>query len=243
VEWIAHRGAKTEFPENTLAAFARAFELGADAIELDVHSTRDGEIVVHHDPVARGPRAPESSADPARVAAMKPESPKPRRALEIADATLTDLQMLGALPPELQIPTLAAVLAAVPHGKTVYVEIKGSGIEAAVADVLARSSARTAVHSFDHAAVGRMRTLLPGAPRGILLDRRVPDVVATMRDLGARDVWPDALIADRALVDAVHGAGGRVIVWTVNEPSEARRLVALGVDGICTDDVRLRERL
>jgi glycerophosphoryl diester phosphodiesterase len=225
LEWIAHRGAKTEFAENTLAAFAGAFERGADAIELDVHATRDGEVVVHHDPVARARPHGES---------------KLRRALEIAGATLTDLQMLSKAPPELQIPTLSAVLATVPRGRTVYVEIKGSGIEAAVADVLARSTARTAVHSFDRAAIGRMRALLPDVPRGILLDRRVPDVAAAMRGVAARDVWPDAMITDSTLVDAVHAAGGRVIVWTVNHVTEARRLIALGVDGICTDDVRLR---
>lgn len=226
MEWIAHRGAKTEFPENTLAAFRRAFERGADAIELDVHATRDGEIVVHHDPVAR--------ALPAGLAKL-------RRALDIASATRRDLEMLWDVAPELRIPTLSAVLAATPRGRTVYVEIKGSGIEAAVADVLARSSALTAVHSFDHEAIARMHSLLPEIPRGILLDRRVPDVAVAMQDAGARDVWPDAMITDRSLVDSVHAAGGRVIVWTVNQPSEARRLMALGVDGICTDDVRLRD--
>lgn len=228
MEWVAHRGAKTEFPENTLAAFRRAFERGADAIELDVHATRDGEVVVHHDPMARAHA----------VAGIKL-----RRALDIAESTRKDLEMLWEVSPELTIPTLSAVLAVVPRGKTVYVEIKGSGIEGLVADVLARSSARTAVHSFDHTAIGRMQSLLPEVPRGILLDRRVRDIAASMQAVGARDVWPDAIITDRALVEAVHEAGGRVIVWTVNHASEARRLIALGVDAICTDDVRLRDAL
>jgi glycerophosphoryl diester phosphodiesterase len=60
-----------------------------------------------------------------------------------------------------------------------------------------------------------------------------------MRAVGARDVWPDAMIADRAMVDAVHAAGGRVLVWTVNRASEVQRLAGLGVEGICTDDVRM----
>lgn len=226
MEWIAHRGARTEFPENTLAAFARAFERGADAIELDVHRTADGEIVVHHDPEVVGPPASHGSA---------------RRRLAIADSTLSDLRMLSKEPEELQIPTLDSVLASVPPGRTVYVEIKGSGIEEAVAEVLARTSARTAVHSFDHAAIGRMRQLAPDVPRGVLFDRRPRDVTEAIRAAGARDVWPDAVITDRALVDAVHGAGARVLVWTVNHPAEAKRLIALGVDGVCTDDVRLRE--
>src|SRR3954463_2639746 len=59
VEWIGHRGAPREYPENTLPAFQRAIELGADAIELDVHVTFDGVPIVHHDPQLRGsaPRA------------------------------------------------------------------------------------------------------------------------------------------------------------------------------------------
>jgi len=226
VEWIAHRGANTEFAENTLAAFTRAFERGADAIELDVHATRDGEVVVHHDPVARAPRGGDATSP---------------RALTIEESTLADLRMLWKAPPELQIPTLSAVLAIVPRDKRAYVEIKGLRIESAVADVLARSSVLTVVHSFEQRAIGRMRALAPDVPRGVLLSRRVPDIGGLMREAAARDVWPDAVIADGALVDAVHHAGGRVIVWTVNHPAEARRLIKLGVDGICTDDVRLRD--
>ena len=56
---------------------------------------------------------------------------------------------------------------------------------------------------------------------------------------GARDAWPQHTIVDALLVDAVHGAGGRVIAWTVNERRDLERLAALGVDGLCTDDVSL----
>nr|MCU0619107.1 glycerophosphodiester phosphodiesterase [Gemmatimonadaceae bacterium] len=61
------------------------------------------------------------------------------------------------------------------------------------------------------------------------------DPAHALRTARARDYWPHRLMVDRALVDAIHDAGGRVIVWTVNDPEDARALATLGVDGICTD--------
>jgi glycerophosphoryl diester phosphodiesterase len=219
VERIAHRGAKRELPENTVAAFQRAFERGANAIELDVHTTRDGVVVVHHDPALR-------------------LAGRWRRGAPIAELTWDDVRAVE-LAAGVGIPTLENVLAIVPATATVYVEIKGSNIEEAVAAVLARSATRCAVHSFDHAAIARMRTIAPDIPRGILFDRRVPNVVAAMRAVDARDVWPERRLIDGGLVTAVHGTAGRVIAWTVNSRGEAATLAALGVDGLCTDDVRL----
>lgn len=222
VERIAHRGAKREFPENTLAAFQRAFQRGADAIELDVHATRDGVVVVHHDPKIRlGGRW--------------------SRAASIVELEWDELRAVR-LAPEIGIPTLDDVLAVVPSSAAVYVEIKGANIEEGVAAVLARSATQCAVHSFDHDAVARMREIAPDVPRGILFERRAADVVAAMRATGARDVWPERRLIDAALVETVHAAGGRVIAWTVNSRGEAAALATLGVDGLCTDDVRLLDR-
>lgn len=219
MERIAHRGAKREFPENTVAAFQRAFERGADAIELDVHATRDNVVVVHHDPTIR-------------------LDGRWRRSSALAERTWDEIRGVS-LAPGIGIPTLDDVLAIVPSTGTVYVEIKGSNIEQAVADVLTRSPVRCAVHSFDHATIGRIRKIAPAIPRGILFDRHAPDVIASMRATGARDVWPERRLIDAALVAVIHDAGGRVIAWTVNSRAEAAALAALGVDGVCTDDVRL----
>jgi glycerophosphoryl diester phosphodiesterase len=138
---------------------------------------------------------------------------------------------------------LAEVFEVVPAGKTVYVEIKGIGIEPLVAEALSSTGARCAAHSFDHGAIARMRALAPDVPRGILLDRTPSDVTADIEATGARDVWPDWKLIDEALVRRVHDAGARVIAWTVNSAKTAERLARLGVDGICTDDVRLLDRL
>ena len=219
MERIGHRGAKRELRENTLAAFRRAFERGADAVELDVHATRDGVVVIHHDPELGAEFGPLAGG-------------------AIAGLDWIDLEGVG-LPDDLGVPTLAQLLAIVPASATAYVEIKGERIERLVADVIRASMTRCAVHSFDHEAVRRMREIAPEIARGILFDRRPVDVVASMAATGARDVWPEWHLIDRGLVDRVHEAGGRVIAWTVNSADAAANLGAIGVDGLCTDDVRL----
>jgi glycerophosphoryl diester phosphodiesterase len=219
VERIGHRGAPREFPENSLAAFKRAFERGADAIELDVHKTADGIVVVHHDPTLAA-------------------SAKRHGGRAIADLTLQQVRAVE-LDHGIGIPTLAEVLAIVPPSGRVYLELKGAGVGEAVVKVLANSSCDCAVHSFDHAAVARMRDIAPEVPRGILYDDRSVDVIAAMRETGARDVWPKWRLIDHATVKRVHDAGGRLIAWTVNSRRAASSLTELGVDGLCTDDVRL----
>jgi glycerophosphoryl diester phosphodiesterase len=102
---------------------------------------------------------------------------------------------------------------------------------------------RVAIHSFDHACMARIARLAPDIPRGILLDHGTPDSVAVMQravsDTGARDVWPHRTLVSADLMEAARTIGVRVLPWTVNDADDARRLAALGVDGMCTDDVRL----
>ena len=215
MERIAHRGAKREFPENTLAAFRRAFDLGADAVELDVHATRDGVVVVHHDPVL-------SKHGPA-----------------ITDLTWAELEEQA----DGNVPPLRVVLEAIPASATAYVEIKGLGIERAVAETLASVPVRCAVHSFDHATIERMREIAPKVARGVLFDRSLAALNDVLARSAARDVWPQWKLVDQALVNRVHARGCRVIAWTVNSRDDARRLAAFGVDGICSDDVRLLDDL
>jgi len=219
VERIGHRGAPREYPENTLAAFARAIERGADGIELDVHVTRDGIPIVHHDPevpVGKG-RAP-------------------RRAL--AEMSWEEVSRVE-LSPGITIPSLEQVLTVVGDRATVYVELKGRNSEEATLDLIATTSARCAVHSFDHAAIARAAQLAPAVRRGILFDDYPNDIDAAMREFSALDVWPEWKLIDAPLVERVHARGGRVIAWTVNTTAAAEELIRLGVDGLCGDDVRI----
>jgi glycerophosphoryl diester phosphodiesterase len=222
IERIGHRGAPREITENTLPSFERAFDLGADGVELDVHVTADGTPVVHHDP---------------DVAIQT----RPRRVTRpIATMTWKELSCIE-FSPGLTIPTLEAVLALSRDRGTVYVELKGRGVEQRALAVIRASGARCAVHSFDHEAVKRSARLAPEIPRGVLFDEYPRNVVGSMRDVSARDVWPHWQLIDRTLVERVHNEGGRVIAWTVNAPSTAQELERLGVDGLCGDDLRLLE--
>lgn len=216
---IAHRGTPRERPENTLPAFLRALELGADGIEIDVHVTRDGKVVVHHDPV------PRATAPSGRLAGRR-----------IDALTFEELQGFSIRGMAL-IPTLAETLAVVKGRAELFVELKGAGIESAVAEQIRQSAmaSRCAVHSFDHDAIRRLRDLAPELRRGLLFDRAPVDITASMRETGAQDVWPHWELIDPELVSAVHASGGRVIAWTVNRADVARALAAQGVDGLCTD--------
>jgi glycerophosphoryl diester phosphodiesterase len=216
---IGHRGAPRERPENTLPSFLRALELQADGIELDVHCTKDRVVVVHHDEI---PRATPPSG---RLAGRR-----------IDALTFDELQGFSVRGLAL-ISTLAEALAVIKGRADVFIELKGSGIEREVVDVIRASiaPARCAVHSFDHAQVARARALAPEIRGGILFDRPVADPAAAMRASDALDVWPSREHVSEVLVRMVHDAGGRVIPWTVNDASQAVALAALGVDGLCTD--------
>jgi glycerophosphoryl diester phosphodiesterase len=217
-ELIGHRGAPRERPENTLASFLRALDLGADAVELDVHATRDGVVVVHHDFV---PRAVSTVA-----------SLQGRPIAELTAAELDSFRVSGE-----PIPTLTDVLQAIGTRATVYVEIKGRDIEERVVATIAgaSSSGRVPVHSFDHRAVVRARSIEPSLIGGILLVSYLVEPERALRAAGARDYWQEWSMIDEELVAAVHAREGRVIAWTVNEAETARRLASIGVDGICTD--------
>jgi glycerophosphoryl diester phosphodiesterase len=215
VEIIGHRGAPREYRENTLPAFNRAFKLGANAVELDVHATRDGVVVIHHD------SATNSRAGDSGVVAV------------IADSTLDSIRSI-AIGTE-RIPTLDELLAIVPAGSTVYVEVKAQGIEDAVVACIRAADRTCAVHSFDHRVSQRVHELAPEIAVGILQTSYPVDPLRAMHDAGARDLWQQWELLDEALVSHVHSDGRRVIAWTVNDHAVARRLVGWGVDAICTD--------
>ena len=219
-ERVAHRGAPRERVENTLPGFLVALDRGADALELDVHATADGVVIVHHDDEAHGHILAKTAWH---------------------DVAQFDVGGGAA------IPRLDEVLDAVGDRATVYIELKGYGIEEKVITVARRHGHRFALHSFDHAAIERVARTAPDIPRGILLEREVHNPLAELREAASRtrprDVWPHWTLANAALVQAAHELGARVIAWTVNSDDIAREVLAAGVDGLCTDDVRLLEKL
>jgi len=210
---IAHRGMPRAFIENTVPSFRAAISARADGIELDVHATSDGVVIVHHDEVVPG------VGEIART---------PWNALRDHE-----------LAPGIGIPTLEEVCQLVDERTELFVEIKGAGIEQPVLDVLRGHRGRVAIHSFDHALIRRIAASGSSYRLGLLLEGDVSAAAELMRAQGAIDLWPEQSIVTEALIRDVQGMGGRVIAWTVNDGSVARRLAALGIDGLCTDDVRL----
>jgi glycerophosphoryl diester phosphodiesterase len=207
---IAHRGASGYEYENSRAAFRRAVMLDADGVELDVHATRDGGIVVHHDPEVpgAGPISQLSTAEARRVLIRNGE----------------------------RLPTLAEILELV-GDRDVWIEVKAlpQGFDHLLLAVLDQGPVpkRYAVHSFDHRIVYRLGEARPSLRRGILLAAYLRDAVAVMRSVGATALWQEWQQIDQELVCQVHEAGGSVIAWTVNEIGDLDRMVRLGVDGLC----------
>lgn len=217
LEIIAHRGASRECLENTLPAFDRALAQGADGIELDVHVTRDGKVVVHHDAAVRR----RSGKGPATV---------PLASLDLDSLhnhRLRDGQM---------IPTLDSVLDLVGTNATVYIEVKATGVEDALVACLARyPSANVAVHSFDHRIPVAVRARRPGTAIGLLSASYPLDIGAMLKPAAAEALWQQAQLIDETLVREAHAAGATVIAWTENDHAHARTLLKLGVDALCTD--------
>ncbi len=244
VEIIAHRGASFDAPENTLSAMKLAWEQNADAIELDLWLSKDGRLVVFHD------------ADAKRIAGV------PRK---IADLTWSEVQQLdvGAWKTSRfkgeRIPTLESILATIPKGRRAVLEIKcGPEIVPELKRVLdssQRSPRELAIISFNFDSLKKSRETFPDIEHHFLhsykkdpATGKLPELKpliaraqsAKFNGLNLHFDWP----IDDQFVRDVKGAGLKMLVWTVNDATVAKRLVAAGVDAITTDRPGwLREQL
>lgn len=241
VRLYAHRGAAAELPENTLPAFRRAVELGADAIETDAWLTRDGQVVLSHDPTGK------------RLAGD-------RRA--IADCTLEEVWAWDAGRKArhratgerfegrgYRVPTLAEALVELP-GVPFNVDVKEHSprMIAAVLEVVRAAGAeeRVLLASFDSATLRAIREAGYVGPTGMgqaevaRLALAPGPLWRAVRVEGKRAQVPlsawGVKLARRGFVDRCHGKGLAVDFWTVDDPAVALRLVELGADGIMTDD-------
>lgn len=215
---ISHRGAHDQVPENTIEAFERAIELGAEGVELDVHATSDGVVVVHHDPVLYAGDVPRSSQ--VRIS-----------------TTPFDVLKGHQLATGVTIPTLAQTLDVIGTRAIVFVEIKAADIEPHVVRSIRESQADCAVHSFDHRIIANVKKIFPAIRCGVLQVARHIDPVASLRATGAEDLWQHVDYIDEALVGQAHAIGARVVAWTANDADQWRALRRVGVDAICTDRI------
>jgi glycerophosphoryl diester phosphodiesterase len=209
---IAHRGASAIGPENSLAAFRHGIEQGADGIELDVHGTADGVIMVHHDPEIGGMLISQSAHRALRNARLSNGEP---------------------------LPTLEHALQVIGDRVTVFIEAKTLSPEhdGALLSVIdgAPAPGRCHVHSFDHRIVRRLHEQRPDLTFGVLSTSYPVDPVAQMVHAGASELWQHDPMVDAPLVGTIHESERRIYAWTVDDPERMRMLAAWGVDGICTN--------
>ena len=226
----AHRGASRAAPENTLAAFRLAAELGADGIELDAQRCATGEVVVLHD---------ESLGRTTGYPALLAETPLSK--LRTLDAgTRFSEQFRGE-----RVPLLSEVLSETPRTLLVNVELKcdrtdDRGLTAAAVAVVReqRAEERVLFSSFNPICLWRARLLAPRVPRALLFER---DSSFALRHalaapaLGAVALHPEDVLATAAAVRTWRRRGYRVAPWTVDDPVRAQALHEAGATGIITN--------
>ena len=218
---IAHRGASRAAPENTVAAFRRAVERGADAIELDVRRTRDDRLVVHHDPTREGRALRAMGVDE-----LPTGVPELAEALDACAGVVVNIEIKND-PHEAD------------HDPTDWVA------EQVAREVARRGEpARWLISSFRYETIVRFRELLADVPTAWLTERIGPDEISRCAAGGHAAIHPWVPTVDRAAVDAAHEAGLHVNVWTCDDPQRMRELIEWGIDGICTNvpDVALGVR-
>lgn len=235
---IAHRGAAGDAPENTLEAFALAVELGCRYLETDAHVTRDGVVVAFHD--HRLDRVTDRTG-------------------AIADLTIDEVEAADAghafgepyRGAGVKVPRLETILTRWPHAR-VNIDPKADSTVDPLVALLDRLDAwdRTCIGAFSDARIARVRALSGGractsmGPRAVATAKLAAAATGRMPRLGADCVQVPPRQAGVPLVtarfvSAAHRAGLPVHVWTIDDPGEMRRLLALGVDGIMTNRPRL----
>jgi glycerophosphoryl diester phosphodiesterase len=225
---IAHRGAAGTRPELTRPAFERALEIGVDMIEIDVHLTRDGQLVVLHDR--------ELGRTVQGHGAVREQTLAQLCALE-AGAWFA-LEYAGA-----RVPSLADVLDLTAGRAALNIEIKSPASDwdataRALVDLLTAKSRldSTVISSFETGALRAVRECSPTARIGVLWHTADLDPMWLLAEgLQARSVHPHWSLVDAAVVEQAHARRLEMIVWTVNEPDAIATLAALGVDGIISD--------
>ncbi|HEV8629829.1 MAG TPA: glycerophosphodiester phosphodiesterase [Thermoanaerobaculia bacterium] len=229
---VAHRGASGERLENTVDACLLAVAQGAPALEVDVQLTADGELVVFHDwDLARLGAGAHPAGDHRVVERLT--------AAELRATPLALVPPAGGVPLRGVVPTLAELLAALPAGFPVDLELKRRQADrdtfaAAFANAVA-ARPNTLASSFDWELLAALRERAPALPLAPLESRRGDALLAVGEDLGAWSVHAHRRLATPRLIAAAAAAGRPLLVYTVNDVADARQLFALGVAGVFTD--------
>jgi len=214
VEIFAHRGSSRDHPENTLPAFGAAIADGATGIETDLRLTRDGAIVLIHDPNLR------------RVAGVR------RRVASLPLAALRRVTIAGGE----SVPTLEELWSLAAHRVRLNLEVKDPRVTAPLVEFLRHRRQGVMVTAADLAVLDELGAALPGLAVGPVLDRFGPRTRARVAGghYAAVSLSVEAYRGD-ATLEFCREARLDLLLWVVNEPQRARELARQGVAGIFTD--------
>jgi glycerophosphoryl diester phosphodiesterase len=241
-----HRGARAIYPENTIPAFEYAIKAGADVLEMDVAVTKDGVLVISHDPhlnpeICRGPQPN------ALIRTLTLEQVRQYDCGVLKNPRFEKQQPV----PGTRIPTLDEVLALSSQGSFEYnIETKSFPEHpdyTPAPEVFAKLmldeirkhklEARAIVQSFDFRTLKAMKALAPEIRLSALYEGKPRDFVEIAREAGgAQIISPDFQLVTRDQVKAAHAAKVQVVPWTANTPADWDKLIDAGVDAIISDD-------
>jgi glycerophosphoryl diester phosphodiesterase len=223
---IAHRGASGHAPENTLAAFERAVQLGAGFIETDLHLTRDARFVAIHDATLERTTNGRGNVHDFTLAELR----------HLDAGMWFDREFMGQ-----RIPTLEEILKfGQDHDVIFYLEVKYDAAwgmhHSLVAELhKSQSTARSIVISFDESTLTALRTVDSTMMMGLLVDRPREDFAKVAIELGVRQLCPRANLVTPKLVEEAHRVDLQVATWTADDPEVMRAVAAAGVDGIMSN--------
>jgi glycerophosphoryl diester phosphodiesterase len=211
---IGHRGAKGYEPENTLISFEKAIDLNVDGIELDVHLSSDGALIVIHDETI------DRTSD---------------RKGFVNQFTALELKKYG-------IPKLIEVLDLANHNCFVNIELKGIGTAKPVVDLITRYISEEnwnytdfLVSSFDWKMLEKVRLLNPKIRIGVLTEESVDEALAFAKKIKAFSIHPDYVLLSKENVALMQENGFEVYPWTVNSKEDIQKIKSFNVNGIISD--------
>jgi glycerophosphoryl diester phosphodiesterase len=210
---IGHRGARAYAPENTLASFKKALEIGVDAIEFDVRKTKDNQLVVIHD------------ADVKRTTNGEGL---------VSELTLKEIKNLSA--DGEKIPTLQEALDFLGKKVKVFIELKETGVEEQVLAIVHQKKLEknVVITSFLEDALKKVRELDKDIETGLIYARHKNPLKAAL-ELKANYLLALYRFTHKANVEKAHECGLKMVVWTINNQAEVEEYAKKGVDGIASD--------
>ena len=211
---IAHRGGGDLFPENTLTAFHQAESLGVDMVECDVHVSRDGQLMVIHDPSLE-----RTAGNPLKVSDLTAEE---MRSIDVGDGR--------------GVPTLAELLESI--ALPAVVELKTEAVVRGLAALLDQNPqwvGRVVPISFYHQAVKTLVDRIPGLQGGVLMAGVPVNLAEVAKAAHVQILSLHFELVSKPLVDAMHQEGLLVTVWTPNTRDDIQAMLDAGVDGIASD--------